>query len=99
MARDKGVIYLLHLDRPYKHAKHYTGNPEGSGFLKVRLAADRGKFTELPAVLAGRLSGRAGLLGEADLAVVVAVVAGDALAGDLTAGSARRPAGVAGGGA
>jgi hypothetical protein len=20
-----GVIYLLHFDRPYKHARHYTG--------------------------------------------------------------------------
>ena len=31
----KGVIYLLHLERPYKHAGHYTGNPESSAFLKV----------------------------------------------------------------
>src|SRR6266487_5313303 len=31
----RGTIYLLHLERPYKHAKHYTGNPESSAFLKV----------------------------------------------------------------
>jgi hypothetical protein len=26
------TVYLLHFDRPYRHAKHYTGNPESSGF-------------------------------------------------------------------
>lgn len=25
MARRDGTVYLLHFDRPYKHAKHYTG--------------------------------------------------------------------------
>jgi hypothetical protein len=32
-----GVIYLLHFDRPHKHARHYTGWTESSGSLKVRL--------------------------------------------------------------
>ncbi len=93
----QGTVYLLHFSVPYKHARHYIGNPESSAFLKVQLAADRWKFTELPAVLAGRLSGTAGLLGKADLAGVVAVVAGYELAADVTAGPARRAAGVAGG--
>ena len=35
MATDKGVIYLLHLDRPYRHAKHYTG---WTSDLETRLA-------------------------------------------------------------
>ena len=30
-----GLVYLLHLERPYKHAKHYTGNSESSGILKA----------------------------------------------------------------
>lgn len=34
-----GVIYLLHFDRPYKHARHYTVQQwtESPGSLKVRL--------------------------------------------------------------
>jgi predicted GIY-YIG superfamily endonuclease len=24
-AADRGVVYLLHFDRPYRHAAHYTG--------------------------------------------------------------------------
>ena len=24
-AADSGVVYLLHFDRPYRHARHYTG--------------------------------------------------------------------------
>ncbi len=33
-----GVVYLLHFDQPYKHARHYTGWTESSGSLKARLA-------------------------------------------------------------
>lgn len=25
MSRNKGTIYLLHFERPYKHARHYLG--------------------------------------------------------------------------
>jgi hypothetical protein len=39
-----GVVYLLHFDRPYRHAKHYIGYAASSGFLKRRLAAhERGQ--------------------------------------------------------
>jgi hypothetical protein len=30
-----GTVYLIHFDIAYKHARHYTGKPESSGFLKV----------------------------------------------------------------
>jgi len=96
---ETGTTYLLHFDEPFRHARHYTGNPESSAFLKVQLAADRWKFTELPAVLRGRPVGMACLFGGADPAGVVAVVAGYELAADAAAGPARRAAGVAGGGA
>jgi predicted GIY-YIG superfamily endonuclease len=32
-----GVVYLLHFDRPYKHARHYTGWTESSESLTARL--------------------------------------------------------------
>jgi hypothetical protein len=35
----QGVIYLLHFDRPYRHASHYTGKPASSGLLRPRLRA------------------------------------------------------------
>lgn len=36
------TVYLLHFDRPYRHARHYIGwTPDGSGFLAARLAAHR----------------------------------------------------------
>ena len=38
MAGQADVIYLLHFDKPYKHARHYTGTSESSGSLKARLA-------------------------------------------------------------
>jgi hypothetical protein len=38
MAGQVGVIYLLHFDKPYKHARHYTGWTESSGSLKARPA-------------------------------------------------------------
>lgn len=25
MSKNKGIVYLLHFDKPYKHAKHYIG--------------------------------------------------------------------------
>jgi predicted GIY-YIG superfamily endonuclease len=37
-----GVIYLLHFDRPYKHAKHYTGWTEDLLDRLDRHAAGRG---------------------------------------------------------
>jgi hypothetical protein len=42
-----GVIYLLHFDQPYKHAKHYTGKSESSAFLKAGSADVGGGFVEL----------------------------------------------------
>jgi hypothetical protein len=30
----QGVIYLLHFDRPYRHAGHYTGRAASSGLLR-----------------------------------------------------------------
>jgi hypothetical protein len=33
-----GTVYLLHFDRPYKHARHYTGWAASSRSLKRRLA-------------------------------------------------------------
>lgn len=30
-----GTVYLLHFDRPYRHAGHYTGSAASSGLLKV----------------------------------------------------------------
>jgi hypothetical protein len=51
-----GTIYLLHFDRPYRHAGHYVGNPERLRFLNGRGAPWGGEFAELAdwPVLAGR---------------------------------------------
>lgn len=38
MKHPRGTIYLLHFDRPYKHAKHYTG---WTADLEARLAQHR----------------------------------------------------------
>jgi hypothetical protein len=48
------TTYLLHFDRPYKHAWHYTGSPESSEFLKVPHRCSGGGFAELPVVLRAR---------------------------------------------
>ena len=48
-----GVIYLLHFDRPYRHAKHYTGKSESSAFLKAGSAGVGGGFAELAGAAAG----------------------------------------------
>ena len=57
-----GTVYLIHLDTPYKHARHYTGTPESSGFLTGYFAVEGGDCAELAAVLSGlaRLRGEAG---------------------------------------
>ena len=34
MTGQLGVIYMLHFHQPYRHARHYVGNPESSRFLK-----------------------------------------------------------------
>lgn len=46
------MIYLLHFDRPYKHARHYTGwTPDGN--LDARLAAHKaGRGARLTQVVA-----------------------------------------------
>ena len=36
-AYDPGIVYILHLDPPYRHARHYTGHAE-PGHLAERLA-------------------------------------------------------------
>jgi hypothetical protein len=36
-AGDPGIVYILHLDPPYRHARHYTGHAE-PGHLAERLA-------------------------------------------------------------
>jgi hypothetical protein len=38
--REKGVVYLLHFERPYKHARHYLG---WTIDLNARLARHRGE--------------------------------------------------------
>jgi hypothetical protein len=46
-----GTVYLLHFDRPYRHAKHYTGWAASSRSLKRRLAQHgRGDGARLLAV-------------------------------------------------
>jgi predicted GIY-YIG superfamily endonuclease len=37
-AGQPGTVYLLHFDRPYKHARHYTGWAGSSRSLTARLA-------------------------------------------------------------
>ncbi len=37
----QGVIYLLHFDRPYRHASHYAGWVHSVTFLEPRLGAHR----------------------------------------------------------
>ena len=46
----RSVVYTLHLWPPIAHAKHYTGRPESSGFLKVQFAAAGRELAELAAV-------------------------------------------------
>jgi hypothetical protein len=41
------VVYLLHFDRRYRHAGHYTGKSESSAFLKAGSADVGGGFVEL----------------------------------------------------
>jgi hypothetical protein len=53
MAAVTGTVYLLHFDRPFGHARHYTGNPASSRFLKVQCAVAGCKLPELSAA-AGR---------------------------------------------
>src|SRR5581483_6156638 len=33
------MVYLIHFDKPYKHAKHYIGFCEGTGNLEPRMQA------------------------------------------------------------
>ena len=42
-----GMVYLLHFDQPYQHARHYVGKPESSRFLKVDWMADGVELAEL----------------------------------------------------
>jgi hypothetical protein len=43
----QGVIYLLHFDRPYRHASHYTGKAASSGLLKAVWQVSGDEFAEL----------------------------------------------------
>jgi hypothetical protein len=47
MTGQLGVVYMLHFDRPYRHAKHYVGKSESSAFLKAGSADVGGGFVEL----------------------------------------------------
>ncbi len=50
--RAAGVVYLLHFDRPYKHARHYTQQPAAD--LDARLAEhEAGRGARFTAVVAG----------------------------------------------
>jgi hypothetical protein len=42
----QGGIYLLHFDRPYRHASHYTGKPASSRLLQARRRVRDGQFSE-----------------------------------------------------
>jgi hypothetical protein len=57
-SRQGPQVYLLHFSRPYKHARHYTGKAESSGFLKVPRRLFGGGFSELAFRCAGHLAGR-----------------------------------------
>ena len=46
----RSVVYTLHLWPPIAHAKHYTGKPGSSRFLKVQLAAVDRELAELSVV-------------------------------------------------
>ena len=48
----RSVVYTLHLWPPIAHAKHYTGKPESSRFLKVQFAAVDRELAELSVVSA-----------------------------------------------
>ena len=47
MTGQLGVIYMLHFDQPYQHARHYVGKSESSAFLRAGLASDGGEFAGL----------------------------------------------------
>ncbi len=40
--RKEGTVYLLHLDRPYKHARHYLGHAVDLDARLAQHAAGRG---------------------------------------------------------
>ena len=49
----QGTIYLLHFDRPYRHARHYTGWTEAAE-IERRIEAHRaGRGARLLAVIRG----------------------------------------------
>jgi hypothetical protein len=47
----QGVIYLLHFDRPYRHASHYTGWVHSPTFLQPRLGAHRDGVARVPQLM------------------------------------------------
>lgn len=52
-ASGDGTVYLLHFEKPYKRARHYTGKSESSAFLKPGLTSDGGEFAELDGPVSG----------------------------------------------
>lgn len=42
-----GTVYLLHLDRPYRHAKHYVGWTEGDNLIDRLTVHIRGQGSPL----------------------------------------------------
>jgi hypothetical protein len=50
--QQQGVVYLIHFERPYEHARHYCGWVHSRTFLEPRLGAPRdGAGARLMAVI------------------------------------------------
>ena len=43
----EGTVYVVHLDPPCRHARHYSGNPESSAFLNVACGVHGRELAEL----------------------------------------------------
>jgi hypothetical protein len=52
-----GLVYLLHLERPYKHARHYTGFAEGGPKGLARRLAEHGTTHGSPLLAAAKATG------------------------------------------
>jgi len=52
-----GTVYLLHLSRPYAHARHYTGFAEGGARGLSRRLAEHGTARGSPLLAAARAAG------------------------------------------
>jgi hypothetical protein len=57
LAGQPGIVYLLHLSRPHKHARHYTGWARGGPRQLARRLAEHGTRRGTPLLLAAREAG------------------------------------------